>query len=55
MAAAARGKISPREGVGLAKLIEVFLKAIDTHDFDRRLQQLEHHDAAASSPWGGPV
>jgi len=45
MAAAARGKIS----------IEVFLKAIDTHDFDRRLQQLEDHDFAASSPWGGPV
>ena len=55
MAAAARGKISPGEGVGLAKLIEVFLRAIDTHDFDRRLQQLEDRSAATSSPWGGPV
>jgi hypothetical protein len=41
MAAAARGKISPREGIGLAKLIDVFLRAIDTHDFDRRLRVLE--------------
>jgi hypothetical protein len=41
MAAAARGKISLREGIGLAKLIDVFLRAIDTHDFDRRLRVLE--------------
>jgi hypothetical protein len=45
MAAEARGKISPREAVGLAKLIDVFLRAIDTHDFDQRLRQLEEHDA----------
>jgi hypothetical protein len=45
MAAEARGNISPREAVGLAKLIDVFLRAIDTHDFDQRLRQLEEHDA----------
>jgi hypothetical protein len=45
MAAAACGKISPREGVGLAKLIDVFLRAIDTHDFDKRLRQLEEYTA----------
>jgi hypothetical protein len=55
MAATARGKISPGEGVGLAKLIDVFLRAIDTRDFDRRLQQLEDRSAATSSPWRGPA
>jgi hypothetical protein len=32
MAAAARGKISPGEGMGLAKLVDFFLKAVETHD-----------------------
>ena len=47
MAAAARGKISPQEGVGLAKLIDVFLGAIDTHEFEKRLRQLEEYDTTA--------
>jgi hypothetical protein len=41
MTATARGEISAGEGVGLARLVDVFLKALDTHDFDRRLQKLE--------------
>jgi hypothetical protein len=45
MAAAARGKISPGEGMGLAKLVDFFLKAIETHDFDRRLRLLENAEA----------
>ena len=47
MAAAARGKISPQEGVGLAKLIDVFLRAIDTREFEKRLRQLEEYDTTA--------
>ena len=43
--AAARGKISPGEGMGLAKLVDFFLKAIETHDFDRRLRLLENPEA----------
>jgi hypothetical protein len=46
MTATARGEISAGEGVGLARLVDVFLKALDTHDFDLRLQRLE--DAAAA-------
>jgi hypothetical protein len=48
MTATARGEISAGEGAGLARLVDVFLKALDTHDFDRRLQHLE--EAAARRP-----
>ena len=41
IAAAARGKISPREGVDLAKLVDILMKAIKTRDFDSRLRVLE--------------
>jgi len=41
IAAAARGKISPREGVDLAKLVDILMKAIETRDFDSRLRVLE--------------
>jgi hypothetical protein len=51
MAATASGEISAREGVALARLVDVFLKALDMHDFDRRLQQLEE-DAAGGSRGG---
>ena len=48
MAATASGEISAREGAGLARLVDVFLKALDTHDFDRRLQELEKAGADRS-------
>jgi hypothetical protein len=41
IAAAACGKISPREGVDLAKLVDILLRAIETRDFDSRLRVLE--------------
>ena len=41
IAAAARGKISPREGVDLAKLVDILMRAIETRDFDSRLRVLE--------------
>jgi hypothetical protein len=47
MTAAFHGEISAGEGVGLAKLVDVFLRAIDTHDFERRLQVLEAARARA--------
>jgi hypothetical protein len=39
--AAARGAITLGEAAQLAQLIETVIEAIDTTDFDRRLQQLE--------------
>jgi Family of unknown function (DUF5681) len=45
MNATARGHIAAREGAGLARLVDVFLKALDTHDFDRRLRRLEQAKA----------
>jgi len=44
MAAAARGEISPGEGMGLAKLLDIFLNAIEVREFDARLRVLENPD-----------
>jgi hypothetical protein len=49
MAAIAVGEISAREGVGLARLIDVFLKALEIHDLERRSEALEQAKAAAES------
>jgi hypothetical protein len=40
--AAGEGAISPDEGGRLARLVEVFLRAVETRDFERRLQLLEN-------------
>jgi hypothetical protein len=45
--AAARGAITLGEAAQLAQLIETVIQAIDTTDFERRLQQLEAMPARA--------
>jgi hypothetical protein len=42
IAAAGEGAISPDEGGRLARLVEIFLRAVETRDFERRLQLLEN-------------
>lgn len=42
IAAVGKGVISPDEGGRLARLIDIFLRAVDTRDFERRLQLLEN-------------
>src|SRR4051812_43278461 len=42
IAAAGEGEISPDEGGRLARLVEIFLRAVETRDFERRLQLLEN-------------
>jgi Family of unknown function (DUF5681) len=42
IAAAGEGEISPDEGGRLARLVEIFLRAVETGDFERRLQLLEN-------------
>jgi hypothetical protein len=42
IAAAGEGAISPGEGGRLARLVEIFLRAVETRDFERRLQLLEN-------------
>ena len=42
IAAAGEGAISPNEGGRLARLVEIFLRAVEVHDFERRLQLLEN-------------
>jgi hypothetical protein len=39
--AAMRGAITPGEAAELARVVEIFVRAVETSDFERRLQQLE--------------
>jgi hypothetical protein len=43
--AVAEGALSPGEAGALAHLVDTFIRAIDTSDFDRRLQVLEANAA----------
>ena len=40
-AAVVAGSLTPGQGVELARLVEAFIRAIETTDFDRRLKLLE--------------
>jgi len=44
-AAVADGALTPGEASALAQLVDTFVRAIETSDFDRRLQSLEAHAA----------
>ena len=44
--AATSGAISPCEAAELARVVEIFVRAVETSDFERRLQQLEERNAA---------
>jgi hypothetical protein len=46
--AAARGAITPGEAAELARVVEIFVRAVETSDFDRRLRQLEDARAAGA-------
>ena len=46
--AATQGAITPGEAAELARVVEIFVRAVETSDFERRLQQLEaRRDAGA--------
>jgi hypothetical protein len=46
--AAAGGAITPGEAAELARVVEIFVRAVETSDFERRLRQLEdRRDAGA--------
>jgi len=47
-AAVAAGDITPGEAVEVAKVVDIYVRAIEAGDFDRRLKMLETGDAAAS-------
>ena len=54
MAATGDGAISPGEGGRLARIVEIFLRAVETHDFERRLQVLENgHLGPSVTPQAG--
>jgi Family of unknown function (DUF5681) len=47
-AAVAAGDITPGEAVEVAKVVDLYVRAIEAVDFDRRLKMLEDGDAAIS-------
>jgi len=47
--AAAQGTVTPDEAFKLSHMVDTFVRAIDTSDFDRWLQMLENARAAESS------
>ena len=54
--AAAQGAITPDEAFKLSQMVDTFVRAIDTSDFDKRLQMLENASAeqsANSVGWNG--
>jgi hypothetical protein len=54
-AALASGIITPGEAEAIARLVDTFIRAIETSDFDRRLKAIEESDVsagAADSGWG---
>ena len=46
--AAADGAITPGEAAELARVVEIFVRAVETSDFERRLRELEEAHAARS-------
>jgi hypothetical protein len=46
--AAAQGAITPGEAGELARVVEIFVRAIETSDFEKRLQQLEQRYGAST-------
>jgi uncharacterized protein DUF5681 len=46
--AATQGAITPGEGAELARVVEIFVRAVETSDFERRLQQLEARRGAGA-------
>ena len=45
-AALADGIITPGEGEAIARIVDIFVRAIETSDFERRLSAIERADAA---------
>jgi hypothetical protein len=46
--AATQGAITPGEAAELARVVEIFVRAVETSDFERRLQQLEARRGAGA-------
>jgi hypothetical protein len=54
--AAAQGTITPDDAFKLSQMVDTFVRAIETSDFDRRLQILEDASAEESANavgWNG--
>jgi hypothetical protein len=47
-AAPADGIITPGEGEAIARILDTFVRAIETSEFERRLSAIERADAAGA-------
>jgi hypothetical protein len=47
--AATSGAITPGEATELARVVEIYVRAIETSDFERRLRELEEAQAARAA------
>jgi hypothetical protein len=52
-AALAGGVITPGEAGTIAAMVDTFVRAIETSDFDRRLQELENRSKASEGDTSG--
>ena len=43
------GEVTPREAAELGKLVEAYIRALETHEFDQRLQAIEERNDAMRS------
>jgi Family of unknown function (DUF5681) len=47
--AAVRGEVTAGQALALSQTVEIYVRAIETTEFERRLRKLEEEDAAAES------
>lgn len=51
VAALSKGEITPDEAASVGSVLETQRKAIETHDHERRIRELEKKKAEAERPW----
>jgi hypothetical protein len=52
VAAMARGEVTPAEAASIASVLETQRRAIETHDHERRIRELEEKRAGTPDLWG---
>ncbi len=52
VAALSSGEITPEEAASIAAVLETQRRAIETHDHERRIRELEEKRAETPNPWG---
>jgi hypothetical protein len=53
--AVADGELAPSEAASATRVVEAFVQAIELHDFDARITELERHDAQVARRANGTM